>query len=682
MLNQSVRRFVSRGTLQLGLGLLLSCGPQVSVNPPPAPPPPPPPAVTNLVWQDEFDGATLDSAKWVYQIGNGKDATGNPGWGNNELQYYTNRPENVSLENGQLVITARREAFPATEGGVAQTFDWTSGRIRTAGKFSRTYGKVEIRAKLPVGQGLWPAFWLLPEDQPGNPYGTWAANGEIDVLESKGGQPNKVWQTIHYGGMWPNNLYSGEEFTFPNAGSIDQFHTYTLEWRSNEMKWLVDGQVVATRTNWWSSKATPPQADTDLTAWPAPFDKPFYVLLNLAVGGNFGGNPDANTPGVGKMIVDYVRWEKVPDENRDSGPRPSMAYPWTPKPARPALADGNLVYNGGFDWGANNQYVKDNPSSSTLPGVTNSNFWTVFFLGQGEQATLSNDATQANSLLVDIKNAGNVNYAVQVRQDNLNIKQQKRYDVEFDAWSSSSRNLMVKVGGGQNRGFAAYSGEQNFALSTTKTRLKFTFDMIATTDAEARLEFNFGAAGVNQVWIDNVSVKEIGDSPVKPIRTPLPDGNLIYNGDFTQDDLAKNIEGVSNTAYWSFWQKDAGRTTPSVTAGEIKLAVTNVDPANNWHIQLNHVDIPLVKSKRYTLSFTGRADSNRTVAVVVGTNGSPFTRYLDATAALTTTSTPFTFTFTAPEDNPYAAFQLLNAVGQGGDNYDLYYTNFKLVQNP
>ncbi|MDF3037083.1 MAG: Glucan endo,3-beta-D-glucosidase, partial [Paucimonas sp.] len=231
-----------------------------------------------LVFSDEFNGSALDTSKWGYQLGNGA-TVGLQGWGNNELEYYTDRLENVRVQDGHLIITARKENFTgnAAGGNEGQNFTWTSGRVRTAGKFSRAYGKIEIRAKLPTGKGLWPAIWMLPEDQPGNPYGLWAANGEIDIVEGWGSKPTKIGQTLHYGGMWPNNVYSGYEYTLPKKNdTVAKWHTYTLEWRSNEIKWSIDGVVTSTQTKWWSSKAQPPSSDADLNAWPAPFDKPFY----------------------------------------------------------------------------------------------------------------------------------------------------------------------------------------------------------------------------------------------------------------------------------------------------------------------------------------------------------------------------------------------------------------------
>ncbi|MBX9852975.1 MAG: family 16 glycosylhydrolase [Cytophagaceae bacterium] len=237
-----------------------------------------------LAWSDEFNGASLDQSKWTYQTGTGCDIN-LCNWGNNELQTYTNRPENIAVQNGNLVITARKENF----GGRS----YTSARIRTAGKADFTYGKIEARMKLPKGQGLWPAFWMLPTD---NVYGGWPASGEIDIMEERGEKPNQSLGTIHYGPAWPNNKFSGGTYTMPSGDFSQGFHTFTAEWEPNRISWYIDGNLFFT--------ATP--ATTNPYRW--PFDQRFHILLNLAVGGNFLQNPPADANYFPQtMEVDYVR---------------------------------------------------------------------------------------------------------------------------------------------------------------------------------------------------------------------------------------------------------------------------------------------------------------------------------------------------------------------------------------
>lgn len=238
-----------------------------------------------LVWADEFDAAQLDPEEWFFEEGDGSQY-GIPGWGNNELEWYL--PNSAQLENGNLVITARNE--------MSNGKDFTSARINTRDRFAFRYGRIEARIRLPGGQGIWPAFWLLPQD---DAYGTWAASGEIDIMEAVnlgGAGGNEVHGTIHYGGTWPNNVYSGEGYDVP-ADATAEFHTYAIEWDATEIRWYVDDVLFAMRNTWYSSGG----------AFPAPFDQPFYILINVAVGGNWPGSPDGSTVLPVTMEVDWVR---------------------------------------------------------------------------------------------------------------------------------------------------------------------------------------------------------------------------------------------------------------------------------------------------------------------------------------------------------------------------------------
>lgn len=238
-----------------------------------------------LVWSDEFDAERIDPGKWFFEQGDGSQY-GIPAWGNDELQWYL--PENAELIDGRLVITARRESSNGK--------DYTSARLTTAKRFAFRYGRIEARMRLPAGQGLWPAFWLLPQDEA---YGSWAASGEIDIMEAVnlgGAGDNVVHGTIHYGGAWPANTYSGNDYVVPTDATSD-FHDYALEWDEAELRWYVDDVLYATQNSWVTSAAP----------FPAPFDKPFYILLNVAVGGNLPGPPDAGTIFPTAMEVDYVR---------------------------------------------------------------------------------------------------------------------------------------------------------------------------------------------------------------------------------------------------------------------------------------------------------------------------------------------------------------------------------------
>ncbi|MEM1057542.1 MAG: glycoside hydrolase family 16 protein [Bacteroidota bacterium] len=240
----------------------------------------------NLVWSDEFDGAELDETKWEYQLGDGcPDLCG---WGNAELQSYTR--ENTEVSNGTLKITALREI-------AGNDTSYTASRLRTLGRGDWTYGRFEIKAKLPTGQGLWPAIWLLFSE---DTYGGWAASGEIDIMEAVGDKPDEIFGTIHYGGPFPANTFSGEEFRLASGDFTDDFFVFAIEWEEGEIRWYVNNVLYATRTSddWFTTGSNNPAA---------PFDHAFHMILNVAVGGNLPGSPDATTVFPQTMEVDYVR---------------------------------------------------------------------------------------------------------------------------------------------------------------------------------------------------------------------------------------------------------------------------------------------------------------------------------------------------------------------------------------
>ncbi len=238
-----------------------------------------------LAWGDDFDGAGIDDQRWEAMLGDGSQY-GIPGWGNQELQNY--RRENATLRNGMLVITARK---PAHKGA-----PYTSARLRTRKDWR--YGRFEMRAKLPKGRGLWPAFWMLPVERR---YGEWPCSGEIDIMEFLGHKPRRVRGTLHFGGPWPAAARRQGTFELASDSFADEFHVFGVDWEPGRVTWHVDGEVYYTTKRW----------HTLGYAYPAPFDQRFRLLINLAVGGRLPGNPDATTTFPASMLVDWVRvWQR------------------------------------------------------------------------------------------------------------------------------------------------------------------------------------------------------------------------------------------------------------------------------------------------------------------------------------------------------------------------------------
>lgn len=232
-----------------------------------------------LAWSDEFDKNNLNTSFWAYETGNGQG-----GWGNNELQYYQSGESNAFVTGGNLVIEARKESV----GG----FQYSSARIKTQGKKTFRHGRIDIRALLPEGQGIWPALWMLGAniDTIG-----WPACGEIDIMELVGHKPAEVHGTAHYGNQWPDHKYQGKNFTLPFGKFSDEFHVFSLLWDEKGMQWLVDDKAFY--------ELRPENVSPDL--W--RFNKPFFFIFNVAVGGNWPGKPDDSTVFPQRMAVDYVR---------------------------------------------------------------------------------------------------------------------------------------------------------------------------------------------------------------------------------------------------------------------------------------------------------------------------------------------------------------------------------------
>ncbi|MEO0468795.1 MAG: family 16 glycosylhydrolase [Bacteroidota bacterium] len=235
-----------------------------------------------LQWADEFEGNSLNMNDWGFDLGDG--CPNLCGWGNSELEYYTDSEENVFLSDGKLVIEAKEEVIGGRQ--------YSSGRIKTKGKQTFRYGRIDIRAILPIGQGVWPALWMLPQDEV---FGGWAASGEIDIMELVGHEPNVVHGTIHYGGSWPNNKFTGKGYTLDAGDFIDEFHVFSVVWEEDIITWYVDDQEYFQVTK------------DGLSPDNYPFNEDFFFLFNVAVGGNWPGSPDATTSFPQRMIVDYVR---------------------------------------------------------------------------------------------------------------------------------------------------------------------------------------------------------------------------------------------------------------------------------------------------------------------------------------------------------------------------------------
>jgi beta-glucanase (GH16 family) len=246
-----------------------------------------------MVWRDEFDGAAIDPSRWAFEIGGS-------GWGNNELEFYTDRSENARLENGELVLEARAEEYLHR--------DYTSARLITQGLFAVAYGRIEARMRMPAGNGLWPAFWMLGTDIGQSP---WPACGEIDIVEFLGREPDRAYGTVHGPGYSGGNGI-GDHIEVPAGSLSDAFYVYAVEWEPGEIRWYLDEEEYFRV----SSGQVPGE-------W--VFQHPFFLILNLAVGGNWPGPPNADTVFPQTLRVDYVRVYQRPGQAAEfQGPPGAM----------------------------------------------------------------------------------------------------------------------------------------------------------------------------------------------------------------------------------------------------------------------------------------------------------------------------------------------------------------------
>lgn len=486
-----------------------------------------------LIWNDEFDGNSLDTSKWDYQYGTGAEY-GLEGWGNSELEYYTDRAENVRVEDGKLIITAIKEDTPY------QGMNYTSGRIRTMTRdneelFSVTYGRIEARIRMPEGEGIWPAFWMLPVDE--SIYGGWAASGEIDIMEARGRLPQMVGGTLHFGKVWPDNTYKTKDYIFPEETDITDFHVYSLEWEPGVMRWYVDDECYFTLDKWFSQGKV---SATEYTS-PAPYDVPFYILLDLAVGGTY--DPEANVRNAefpAQMEVDFVRVyqkeegykaaeEKSVNDTLDTEGFAAYAESYT---------DGEFIADREFAT-MNTEAIKN-----TDTGIIPENKDWQFAVGNfgGAASASVEELAEGSFARVDITSPGNQTYSVQLIQ-HLPVIEGYTYQVSFDAKASKERSFVVSPSGDGDNSWVKYATYEARVKEETES-YSFTFKMNSVTDPTARLEFNIGK-DTGSVWIGNVSVTLVntqGGVDDDMIKTPLRGGHLVYNGTFDQ--------GNGRLAFW------------------------------------------------------------------------------------------------------------------------------------
>ena len=415
----------------------------------------------NLLWHDEFEGDTLNENIWTREVRE-------VGWTNNELQAYVDSTDNVFVKDGNLVL----KAIQTDEGGKKS---YTSGKVNSQNKADFQYGKVVARAKVPKGKGLWPAIWMMPQDE--DHYGQWPKCGEIDIMEVLGDDVIKMYSTIHYGE--PHAEQQGTytiENIFKDGTFAMDFHDYSVEWEPGEIRFYVDDIEVLVANDWFSAVE-----GEDDKPYPAPFDQPFFVQMNLAVGGNWPGDPDEKTDFENaEFMIDYVRvYQK--DSYDMNVTKPEKVY-------RAPDETGNYIKNGDF-----------------ATDIKMLNDWT-FYQAAGGKGTRS---VSDNEITIVTESEGTEDYAVQLFQADIPQIKGHKYRITFDMYADEARKAIVCVSA-PTAGWIRYFPDTEFDVTTEKTTYVYEYEMTEKDDNNGRLEFNLGNRGSTAtIHIANVRFEEI-----------------------------------------------------------------------------------------------------------------------------------------------------------------------------
>ena len=469
----------------------------------------------------------------------------------------------------------------ATEGDTSSTKEvasYTSGRISTQNKQTFTYGRFECRAKVPKGQGYLPAFWLMANDE--NVYGQWPRCGEIDCMEVMGQETNKAYGTIHYGN--PHSESQGTYTIKDGADFSDAFHTFTCDWEPGKITWYVDGVKYHEESDWYSTTV----GQGTLT-YPAPFDQPFYIILNLAVGGSWVGNPNDETSFENNPYeIDYVRVYQKDSYDED------VKRPVKEVTLRKPDANGNYINNGDFS-------VKEDISDDTN--------WKFLTALEGEaEASIDN-----NTMTIKTAKEGTVDYSVQLVQADLPFEKGATYQVQFDAYASADREMGVDVKA-PDHGYMSYMPHQDVQLTTKKQTYTYTFKMGDASDANGRLEYNMGAKGSTaDICISNVSVKKIKDADPneKEKKTVLANGNYVYNGSFQ--------EGDKHLGYWNISNAENADVTVTPFSDGRRLKVT-MSGNEKSAVVISQEELAFATGTPYKFSFTASSDADNTLKANIG----------------------------------------------------------------
>lgn len=574
-----------------------------------------------LKWKDEFDGASLNRDDWNVELHE-------PGWVNAEWQEYVDSEENIYVKDGNLVIKPVKKTVDGKDV-------YTSGRVNTQGKHDFTYGLFETRVKVPTGKGYLPAFWMMPTDE--NRYGQWPRCGEIDIMEVMGDNTKKAYGTIHYGN--PHGQAQGTK-VLENGDYSSEYHTYAVEWEPGKITWYIDGVKFHEANDWYS--ITEGQGTV---AYPAPFDQPFYMILNLAIGGSWVGYPDESTTYEDQaFIIDYVKaYQKSGDyyEKLEA----SVEKPKKPEVVEPA--DNVYVKNGNF------------AGKDDLTGKDGSVWEFMTAKGGKAQASVVKDetfGTGASAVRISTENAGTEDYAVQFVQADIPVKQGGKYKVSFDAYAASDRTIIVDVSA-PDYNYARYLNDTTAALTTSKQTYSYEFTVTDHDDANARLEFNLGKTDpISDVFISNIKMEKIGAVEIDTSKKVLTDGNYVSNGKF-QEGTEKGKKYLQD---WDI--VDAGEKASYGVTGVLdgrKFRITTKDCKSADEVVLKQTGLPLTAGK-FALSFDAGLDTTKEETKTITVKAAGHEKTFDITKDMTNYLFKFEIEDTEIADNKIEFFLGVN----------------------
>lgn len=557
-----------------------------------------------LVWSDEFDSPSLDQSVWSFQTGQFNDC----------VHFSTDRSANTKIVDGKLQLIALKEAY--------QGYDYTASVIKTKHAAYWRYGRIEASIKLPVTNGFVPAFWLLPEDER---YGWWPACGEIDIMEHPTNEVNKIYGTVH---TQAYNYFTGSEprgstIVINDAGTA--FHLYAVEWTPDRIDFFVDNVKYFTFHN----------EQTGFQTW--PFDQPFYIILNMAVGGGWVGNPDANTIFPAVMEVDYVRVYQTFDDFAVNGPDFVMMneellaynapivdgidYEWS-VPNLAHITSGQNSPQIEVDWGVfsgNVELLMKSDEGDRLvkfPVEAGNNLLKNGSVEKGAKywnaaAGNETDAIFAittgdvyageRSIYADVRTPGINAWDVQLSQTNLALKAGQSYTVSFRAKSETNSTLTAAIINATN--FGLYASK---SFQITNTWAPYTFNFSGPANATAMFNIDLGGH-TGRYWFDEIQ-----------ITIPPPENNnQVKNADFSAGESGWNL-----TTIW-----------PAIASGSIingEYAVSITTSGNNiWDVHAGQNGFKIENGKLYELSFDAYATAPVEIFPLVGKNSEPWTVYND-----------------------------------------------------